>query len=305
MRRSVKALLAGALALCAAGGLMAVAPGQDQSGEPNPPPGLGLVPSFTEDFNGTALDTQRWATNFAGKPDADILQRTLSGNHEAQVYFDPRFLGLGIQPLSVSGGSLIITAAPLSDAALAATRAAVAGLSESQRNSPVKDVRYSSGMVSTRDRFSQTYGYFEMRARFPRGRGFWPAFWLLPKDGSWPPEIDIVEELGHEPTTIHSTLHSKVVPTNGKAISVSDSSSNFHRYGALWLPDRIDFYLDGVKSFTVPTPSDAHKPMYMVANLAVGGGWPGYPDASTKFPGQMEIDYIRAWSLPASATKPK
>jgi len=137
-----------------------------------------------------------------------------------------------------------------------------------------------------------------MRARMPGGRGLWPAFWLLPVDRSWPPEIDVLEILGNDPTTLHTNAHSKASGKHTDAPSVirlPDTSAGFHSYAVDWEADEIRWYFDGVEVARVPTPPDMHKPMYMLVNLAVGGHWPGSPDASTSFPAVLAIDWIRAY----------
>lgn len=266
---------------------------------PGIPPGFGLQPSFVEEFDGERLDLVRWQTSFRHAPGGgdNIANRTLTGNRERQLYLDPEFARLGIQPFAVRGGLLSITAKRLPPDSYRALHAAMSHLTAADRAGPIKDVRYSSGIVTTRGSFRQTYGYFEIRARLPKGQGLWPAFWLLPADGGWPPEIDVVEVLGHDQATVYTTVHSKLQPKRGEGVPIADPAA-FHRYGVLWLPERIDFFVDGVKRFTTPTPPDAHKPMYMLANLAVGGFWAGDPDAQTAFPARMDVDYIRAWALP-------
>ena len=269
-------------------------------GYPGPPPGLGLRLSFDEEFSGDQLDRDRWRTSFFGEPgrEAPVQQRTLPSNGEQQLYMDPDFLGLGIRPLAVRNGMLTIEARPLPAEALRRVRARIARLTPEQRRyGPIEKVRYSSGIITTRRSFSQTYGYFEVRARLPAGRGLWSAFWMLPEDDSWPPEIDVMEVLGHEPSTAYTTVHSRAGAGPAGKNRVFDPDG-FHRYGALWLPDRIEFYLDGRKVFAGPTPPDAHRPMHMLINLAVGGYWPGSPDSSTRFPARMTVDYVRAWALP-------
>ncbi|MCJ2120220.1 family 16 glycosylhydrolase [Methylobacterium sp. J-001] len=189
-------------------------------------------------------------------------------------------------PFSVHNGVLSITAAP-SDPSL---------LSE------LGGQPYTSGMINTSHSFSQTYGYFEMRAELPAGQGVWPAFWLLSQDGSWPPEIDVMEMLGHDPGTLYTTVHS-LAPgqtpgdhTVSQGVShVADMSNGFHTYGVDWGPDSLAFYFDGQEVYRTPTPASLDKPMYMIANLAIGGTWPGDADASTPFPAQMNIDYLRAY----------
>jgi beta-glucanase (GH16 family) len=168
---------------------------------------------------------------------------------------------------------------------------------------------YSSGLISsgkdTYDpsvppRFAFLYGYVEMRAKIPAGQGLWSAFWMLQADGQWPWEIDILESLGHEPNKAFMTIH---YPTanwdddlDNSAYTGVDLSADFHTYAVEWAPDKIVWYIDGVerKRFTDPAHIPS-APMYIMANLAVGGDWPGPPDAATVFPTQLEVDYIRVW----------
>jgi beta-glucanase (GH16 family) len=115
---------------------------------------------------------------------------------------------------------------------------------------------------------------------------------MLPSDLSWPPEIDIMESIGN-PMKAFMTVHSAKAKTVGT--EVHPASDGFHTYAVEWDPDQIIFYLDGVETQRSPTPADMHKPMYMIANLALGGDWAGTPDASTPFPAKFSIDFIRAY----------
>jgi beta-glucanase (GH16 family) len=156
---------------------------------------------------------------------------------------------------------------------------------------------YVSGEVNTVHSFSQTYGYFEMRAELPKGQGFWPAFWLMPTDGSWPPELDAMEVLGSNTTALVTSVHSAATgahTTTNLFTTIPDASAGFHTYGVDWEPDHITWYFDGQKVFQTATPADLNKPMYMIANLAVGGYWPGNADGTSS--AQMQIDYIRAYA---------
>jgi beta-glucanase (GH16 family) len=137
-----------------------------------------------------------------------------------------------------------------------------------------------------------------MRADMPDDQGAWPAFWLLPEDGSWPPELDVVEMRGQDPNTVHVTVHSN---ETGKQTSVTTpvsvaSTEGFHTYGVLWQEDEIVWYFDDVAVARADTPSDMHEPMYMLVNLAVGG-MAGTPDEDLADGSQMKIDYIRAYTL--------
>lgn len=170
---------------------------------------------------------------------------------------------------------------------------------------------FTSGRIHTQGKFSQTYGRFEARIKIPSGQGIWPAFWML-GDGSekWPDcgEIDIMENIGREPSTVHGTIH-------GPGYSGADGiggpyslpagqtlSHDFHVYAIEWEPDVIRWYLDD-KLYKTLTPADLPKgtrwvyghPFYILLNLAVGGNWPGRPDETTVLPQSMYVDYVRVY----------
>lgn len=256
--------------------------------------------SFNETFDGRELDRRRWRTALkeAGSDPRSLSDRSHYGNRERQVYFDPEFLGQGVQPVTLRGGIMTITARPMSPKARGAVREALSLQPDNIRTGALKDASYTSGLISTRGRFGQRYGYFEMRARWDAGRGLWPAFWLLPAKGGWPPEIDIMESLGHQPDTIYQSVHSKA---GGKQTSKTKKfkgvdTGQFQTYAALWTPTEIRFFVNGRQTSRQPTPGDAHKPMHLIVNLAVGGRWPGDPDETTRFPAKMEVDFVRAWT---------
>lgn len=212
-----------------------------------------------------------------------------SMNNEQQIYVDPDFKGsgdepLGLSPFSIQDGMLLITAQP----------------TPPKVRRTLHNFRYISGLINTKDILEPTYGYFEMRARLPSGQGLWPAFWLAPADKTWPPEIDILEMLGHDPTTYYVTTHTGQTgehKTVGLAIKTPDLSKDFHTWGMAWSPKTIRFYFDGQEVAATPTPKDLNKPMYVLANLAVGGNWPGPVNRSTRFPAVMTIDYIRIYQF--------
>jgi beta-glucanase (GH16 family) len=157
---------------------------------------------------------------------------------------------------------------------------------------------YLSGMINSYNGFYRTYGFFEARIKMPPGNGMWPAFWLLPMDGSWPPEIDVVEWLGRDPLTEYLGTHSGIgggnVPQGGP-YPIPDGAADFHTYGVDWQLNTISFTFDGETVVTFPTPADMHKPMYFILNLALGGGWAGAPDESTPWPASMEIDWVHVY----------
>ena len=161
--------------------------------------------------------------------------------------------------------------------------------------------KYTSGLLTTQKSFTQTYGYFEVRAKVPTGQGVWPGFWLLPADGSWPPEVDALEANGTNKvyTTVHTDASGSPSAV-GFTTDVNNISSAFHTYGVLWNAQSISFYIDGTEVASTPTPADMHKPMYLLMNLAIGGNFPG--SAPANFTGaDMKIDYVRAYSLGSSA----
>ncbi|AJD45194.1 endo-1,3-1,4-beta-glycanase protein (plasmid) [Rhizobium gallicum bv. gallicum R602sp] len=250
-----------------------------------------LTLTFADEFNSLSLrngDQGIWDAKFWWAPEKGS---TLPGNGELQWYINPSYSATSaVNPFSVQNGVLTITAAPASDAI----------------QSQINGYDYTSGLLNTHSSFAQTYGYFEMRADMPTEQGAWPAFWLLPEDGSWPPELDVVEMRGQDPNTVNVTVHS-----NETGSRTSDwtpvkvpSTDGFHTYGVLWNEDQIVWYFDDVAVAHADTPADMHDPMYMLVNLAVGGT-AGAPGAGFADGAQMKIDYIHAYSLddaPATAS---
>lgn len=251
-----------------------------------PPPGWNLA--FEDQFDAVALwdaatKQGRW------EPHYPWGERNNPSNEELQYYVDPR-RGKDrpslahFHPFSTEQSTLLIRALPFA--------------AEQQKET---GFQYASGILTTAPTFSFTYGYVEMRARVPRGRGLWSAFWLAPTDQSWPPEIDILEALGHDTHSYIMTAHRNFLGFHSQSqfrAQTPDLAENFHVYAVKWTADLIVWFFDGVQVASMPTPSDTHKPMYMILNLAVGGHWPGSPDANTVFPATLEVDYIRAYLPP-------
>lgn len=285
-------LLAGALLL--AGSLQIAAPQHVQAG---PPTGYDLVPSFAEEFDGPQIDPSRWIHMFADPgTEGTIAKRNLWANGERQIYFDPAYLGLGIDPFRLADGILTIRAEPLQSEARARLMGDLARQPPEIRSTNLWEVTHSSGMISTRGLFHQRYGYFEMRARWSGDRGLWPAFWLLPEGGGWPPEIDIVEAHGDRPGVAYHSIHSRIAPRDvTRTAHYRGQPGTFHRFGALWRPDRIDYFIDGRLVATNDVRPDMHVPMYILVTLGVGGHWPGYPEPGQTRPMTLDIDYVRAW----------
>ncbi|MFH2137673.1 MAG: family 16 glycosylhydrolase [Candidatus Omnitrophota bacterium] len=162
----------------------------------------------------------------------------------------------------------------------------------------MKGRQYTSGLVETIDRFARQYGYFEIRAKLPKGKGLWAAHWMLPASGEWPPEIDIMELLGHSPNTIYTTHHWGIWPNKKHQASMytgPDFSDDFHTFALAWTPQELCWYVDGVQCF-LETDNIPQEPFYLILNTAVGGNWPGSPNSATEFPQYHEIDYVRIYA---------
>jgi beta-glucanase (GH16 family) len=242
-----------------------------------------LTTTFNEDFNSLSLrsgDQGVWDAKYWWAPESG---GSLHTNGEKQWYINPAYQPTSsVNPFSVDNGVLTITAASTPDA-----------LSDA-----VQGYDYTSGMLNTYSSFAQTYGYFEIRADMPEDRGAWPAFWLLPTDGSWPPELDVIEMRGQDPNMLILSAHSNETGQQTSTINNVGvpSTAGFHSYGMLWEEDHITWYFDDVAVAQTDTPSDMHGPMYMLVNLAVGG-MAGAPSASLGEGSDMKIDYIRAYAL--------
>jgi beta-glucanase (GH16 family) len=253
--------------------------------------------TFDEEFNTLSLNTGTttsaagtWKTTFSNG------KHTLYSNYELEYYVDPDFTGgtaapLGLQPFSIANGILTIAARPTSSA-----------------NLPYLESHpYTSGLLTTETSFAQTYGYFEIRAEVPSGKGLWPAFWLLPADGTWSPELDVMEQIGSSNSFVSNGVRSKMpggTSQHGTYVSANNSQA-FHTYGMAWTPQNITFYYDGQQLYQVATPADLNKPMFMLVNLAVGGILPGSPDATTDWSAaDFKIDYVRAYSYDPNAVAP-
>lgn len=172
---------------------------------------------------------------------------------------------------------------------------------------------YTSARLKTQGLFQQTYGRFEARIKLPYGQGLWPAYWMLGSNidtVGWPScgEIDIFENIGREPATVHGTIHGPGY-FGGKGISGSFTlpggqrfADDFHLFAVEWEHEIIRFYVDD-KIYKTLTPADLPSgstwvfdhPFFVILNLAVGGAWPGNPDASTVFPQVMLVDYVRIY----------
>lgn len=172
---------------------------------------------------------------------------------------------------------------------------------------------FTSTKIVSREKGDWLYGRFEIRAKLPRGKGTWPAIWMLPTDwkyGGWPAsgEIDIMEHVGYDPGVVHGTIHTEAynhirqTQKEGK-ITIPDAQDDFHVYTVDWFEDKMAFYVDNELYHTVERdPKDDYKGwpfdqrFYLIMNIAVGGNWGGAQGVDPAiWPQRMEIDYVRVY----------
>jgi hypothetical protein len=254
---------------------------------------VGLKHTFGDEFSEFSWDERhyikggkagRWRTSYANAAYSyELHNRTLPDNKELQVYGDRTFpQGAPVDPFEiVDGGVLRIIANPVDE--------------KLRKN--IWDREYTSGVITSLGSFSQRYGVFEMRARSPKGKGLWPAFWLLNQNLDYPPEIDVMEIVAWDVFSFHTSIKGDRIDV-GTTVTTPDLSADYHTYTVDWGPKETIFYLDDREVSRSPTPPDVNKPMYVIANLAIGGDWAQTPDAETKFPAYFDIDWIRIWQRP-------
>ncbi|SHL75317.1 Carbohydrate binding domain-containing protein [Anaerocolumna jejuensis DSM 15929] len=250
--------------------------------------GYSLV--WSDDFSGNTLDASKW--NYE-------LHEPGWVNNELQSYTDSS------DNVYVKDGNLVIQ--PIK------TENAVTG-----------NTTYTSGRINTRNKADFKYGKIEVKAKLPKGQGIWPAIWMMPAReelyGGWPKcgELDIMELLGNDPAKVYQTLHysktgSDVQSQGTKILSSGDFSDAYHVFSMEWEPEKISFYVDGkltktetkwytstdgVGTITYPAPFD--QEFYMILNVAVGGNWPGNPNADTDFSkAKMLVDYVKVYQKPS------
>ncbi len=240
------------------------------------PAGYKLV--WSDEFNKEGLpDKTKWSYDTEAN-------KTGWYNHELQYYAAGRS-----ENSRVSGGKLIITA----------RKEALTSASD------YGGQKYTSARLITRDKVSWTYGFIEVRAKLPGGIGSWPAIWMLGTSGGWPRggEIDIMEQVGKEPTKIQGTIHTQsTAGTSGSGgqINVPDACTRFHNYQLTWTPKRLSIGVDGKIYHTYLDTGKGRdswpfdKPQYLLLNLAIGGDMGGAVKDSI-FPVQMEVDYVRVY----------
>ncbi|AKT42048.1 uncharacterized protein CMC5_062710 [Chondromyces crocatus] len=251
---------------------------------PGNPGNWNLV--FADEFNGangSPVDASKWTHEIGGGG---------WGNAELQYYTN------STSNARQENGNLVITATPQN---------------ANQHGCWYGTCQYTSARLVSRGKFETTYGRIEARIQVPRGRGLWPAFWMLGNDigtVGWPAcgEIDIMENIGSEPSTLHGSLHGPGY-FGGNPLTRSTTLPNgapladdFHIYAVEWEPNTVRWYLDGAlyqTRTTADVPAGGRwvydHNFFMILNVAVGGTWPGSPNASTSFPQQMRVDYVRVY----------
>lgn len=239
---------------------------------------------WSDEFEGDNINTDNWSFQLGNGCDIDLCGW---GNNELQYYTDRE------KNARVEDGNLIITAL----------------------NENIGIAQYTSARLNSKNKVDIRFGRVDVRARLPKGKGLWPAIWMLPtenKFGIWPGsgEMDIMELVGDKPREIFGTVHygkdfenwtfkSSVYELEGG----EDFSEDFHTFSLLWKENCIRFMVDGeiygkgiTPSQTLPQGYPFNEDFHFLLNVAVGGNLPGNPDGSTVFPQKMTVDYVRVYT---------
>ena len=236
--------------------------------------GFDLV--WADEFTGDQLNVENWNHDIGGGG---------WGNNESQYYRE--------ENVSLSEGFLTITA----------------------KQEDYGGRNYTSSRIKTEGLVDFTYGRVDIRAALPRGQGIWPALWALGSNFSevgWPysGEIDIMEMIGGagRENTVHGTVHWNVGGLNssyahtyvGEAFTSNDFSTGFNVFSIIRTEEQIEWRVNDTPFYQFNIDDSAslaafRKPFFLIFNIAVGGIWPGYPDASTTFPQKMIVDYVRVF----------
>ena len=156
-----------------------------------------------------------------------------------------------------------------------------------------QDNTYFSGLVTTQNKVEFKYGIVEVSLKYPEGKSFFPAIWMLPADHARFPEIDIMEALGNNPNTLYFVHHYFYKGKQSSYTTCNIKNYNtFHTYKLVWQPESLCWYVDNRLVYTI-TEHIPKKKMYLIINLAVGGVWPGSPNEYTVFPSEVLVDYVK------------
>lgn len=279
--------------------------------------GDGLVSSddfaiLSQHFNGPANSASGDANGdgVANALDFNTLASEFGSSVHGKLIFSDEFIGATLNPVwtpsqywwpddhTVYGGGELegydATGVSVSNGALHLT-----ARKETRYGEP-----YVSGLVQTGGKqdhptwpkFSFKFGYLEVRAKLPAGQGLWPAIWMMPAsfhDGNG--ELDVMEFLGNDAKTVYLTAH-RNGREQGHHYTGPDFSTGYHTFGVDWQADHITWYVDGIARATcTDTTLICPEAAYPILNLAVGGAWPGNPNATTPFPSSMDVDYVRVY----------
>ena len=267
---------------------------------------------FNDEFAGPALDASKWNTGLLWGPyivinNEEQLYVDSLGMHQGHSYDPFSFTPQGTLKITASATSDVGAPPPMPNATDPIWKQYLEYRAPKANDPPYveDDINYLSGIITSYESFKFSHGYVEARVKVPRGQGLWPAFWTLPTHYvADVPEIDVMEYIGQFPNEVYHTYHYFDVANNWKAIRTPsyttigpDFSEDFHVYSMSWDPEQIIWYVDGIEARRVDSSEYdiPNQAMYLLANLAVGGNWPGAPDASTQFPAVYELDYIRAY----------
>lgn len=264
-------LLLLAFVISAATGCTKDGGGATETSAPDSATRAGWTLVWHDEFNGPAIDTLIWNFEVNGNG---------GGNNELQFYTAEQ------RNAFIESGSLVIQAF----------------------QEPYNGKEFTSARMTTDHKQDWLYGRVDVRARVPYGRGMWPAIWMLPSDwvyGGWPAsgEIDIMELLGHEPGKIYGTKHwgqdaAPHLSSGGWYVLPGGASfaAGYHTYSLEWTADSLTWFMDDQRYHAEPGGAPFDKRFHLLLNLAVGGNWPGSPDASTIFPQAMRVDFVRVYS---------
>jgi beta-glucanase (GH16 family) len=231
---------------------------------------------WQDEFDGTALDLTSWGFDVGGGG---------WGNNELQYYTNNR-----PDNVYLNNGKLVIQA----------------------KKEPFSGREYTSTRLLTKGKREFTFGRIDIRAKLPVDQGIWPALWMLGKkidQVSWPAcgEIDIMELVGKEPNNVYGTMHwaaangSRVLDTKKYTLPSGTYADKFHVFSIVWEADKIEIFMDDIsyskfdKTKVGGAAYPFNEPFFLIFNVAVGGQWPGSPDATTTFPQQMVVDYVRVF----------
>jgi beta-glucanase (GH16 family) len=225
---------------------------------------------WSDEFNDTSLDASKWAPEVKDVWYNNELEATTSSRNN----------------VNVTGGNLNITA-----------------IKENYNGRT-----FTSGRINTKGKKDFNFGRVDVRAKLPKGKGVWPAIWMLGSNDStapWPAcgEIDIMELRGSTPNINNTTMHFGTTAADHKykgtqyTLPTGDFSADFHTFSVVRALNQMQFFVDGTMYYTFKssdaTPYPFNNPFYVILNLAIGGDFDGNPDANTTFPQTMQVDYVR------------